>query len=289
MRTKKIFKNVEPYLYLIPSAIIIILFTYYPFVKNIIQSFFIVDNMGVVKRFAALENYMSVLQNEKFLLAIKNTLLFVIVTVPISIVAGLALALLARKRRKASPVYEALYSLPMAMSLSVIAIIFQLMLNPTLGIVNKVLGTSNNWLKEGATALPSLMFIEIWLNIGFNFLFMLSAIRGISEEVIESSEIDGARGFTRLAKITLPLISPTILFLLCSSIAKTMITSGLTLVLTGGGPKGSTETIVSFIYKYAIENRNYNIGYAASVVGFGITFVLILISFIYEKKGVHYD
>ena len=78
------------------------------------------------------------------------------------------------------------------------------------------------------------------------------------------------------------------LFLIVSSIAKEMIASGLTLILTQGGPDGKTETIVSFIYKNSILNQNYNVGYAASVIGFILTFIFVLISFIYEKKGVHY-
>lgn len=288
MIKKTLFNRWEPLLYLLPSIILIVAFTYFPFISNVFDSFFIVDSSGNRKVFVGLENYFSILSNEAFLQAVKNTVLFTVITIPIALMIGLLLALLAREKNKTSPFYEALFSLPMAMSLSVMAMIFQLMLNPTLGIVNKFFGTDNNWLKDAATSLPALMGMEIWLNIGFNFLFLLTAIRGIPEEIIESAKLDGATGLTRLTKIIIPYISPTILFLLVSSIAKTMITSGLTLILTGGGPKGTTETIVSFIYKNAILNRNYNIGYAASVVGFILTFIFVGISFIYERKGVHY-
>ncbi|MBL1227810.1 sugar ABC transporter permease [Enterococcus sp. BWB1-3] len=278
----------EPWFYLLPSLVAIGLFTYYPFVTNIFDSLHIVDSFGNRRAFVGIENYQAILRNPKFLQAIGNTVLFSAITIPASLIIGLILALVAREKRRTSPIYEAMYSLPMAMSLAAVAMIFQLMLNPTLGMVNKIFGVDINWLKDVTTSLSSLIFIETWLNIGFNFLFMLTAVRGIPDEILESAEIDGAVGFTRLYKIIIPYISPTILFLLVSSIAKAMITSGLTLILTQGGPDGATETIVSFIYKNAILNQNYNIGYAASVVGFVITLLFVGLSFIYEKRGVHY-
>lgn len=285
---EKVGHKVEPWVYLIPALVCIGLFTYYPFISNFIDSFYLVDSFGVRHTFVGFENYVNVLGDPLFRRAILNTILFAVVTIPCSLSIGLVLALVARKKRHTSSIYEAMYSLPMAMSISVMAMIFQLMLNPSLGIINKITGLSLNWLKDPATALPALIVIEIWLDIGFNFLFMLTAIRGIPEEILESAKMDGATGWTQVTKIILPSISPTILFLLVSSIAKEMITSGLTLILTQGGPDGKTETIVSFIYKQAILNQNYNVGYAASVVGFLVTFVFIAISFIYEKKGVTY-
>ncbi|MER0122477.1 carbohydrate ABC transporter permease [Streptococcus sp. ZJ93] len=285
---KKMAKKMEPFLYLFPSMLLLASFTYFPFVQNIIDSLFIVNASGVRKSFVGFENYLLLFKNEQFIQAVFNTIKYALITIPCSLGIGLLLAIIARKKTKTSIIYEALFSLPMAVSLSVMAMIFQLMLNPNLGIVNKILGLDINWLKERLTALPSLIAMEIWLNIGFNFLFMLTAIRSIPEEILESSIIDGVNKVQLVYKIIIPCISPTLLFLLVSSIAKTMITSGLTLILTHGGPNGTTETIVSFIYRTAIVNQNYNVGYAASVVGFFITFLFVMISFVYEKKGVNY-
>lgn len=288
IRNRRVIKKIEPYLYLVPAFLVVLLFTYYPFFQNIINSLYIVNSSGVRKKFVGFENYLKLLSNPAFLQALKNTVIFASITIPFSLAIGLFLALLAREKSKTSPIYETLFSLPMAMSLSVMAVIFQLMLNPSMGIVNKFLGLEINWLKDSITAFPALIAMEIWLNIGFNFLFLLTAIRNIPEEIIESAKIDGANKMVRLFKIILPCISPTLLFLIISSIAKEMISSGLTLILTQGGPDGTTETIVSYIYKAAMLNQNYNIGYAASVIGFLVSFLFVLISFIYEKKGVHY-
>lgn len=292
---RKKFKIVEPYLYLLPSAFILILYTYYPFLKNSVDSLFLVNTFGTIKKFVGLRNYIRLFQDLKFGQSVENTLIYVIVTVPLSIAVGFFFALLARKKRRLSPAYEAMFTIPMATSLSVIAMVFQLALNPTLGIVNKALGRSINWLRSESTAFLCLMLIQVWLNIGFNFLFSLSALRGIPDEILESTEIDGAGGWKKLLHIYIPLSSPTIFFLLCSSMAKAMMSSGLTLILTGngttgstGGPNGSTETIISYLYREAIVNQNYNIGNPVAVVGFLLSFALVLLSFLYEKKGVYY-
>lgn len=291
---KKIFKTAEPYLYTVPAFILLGVFVYYPFIKNIVLSFFKVDKFRNIKGFAGFANYIKILQDESFLQAIGNTLIFVITTVPVAIVIGFLLALLARKRTKASSVYETMYSLTMAMSLSVVAMIFQLILNPSMGLVNKLFGLDISWLTDSRTALGCIICIQIWANIGYNFLFLLSSLRGISEEVLESAKLDGAKGFRLLVKIIIPMVSPILLFLFMKDIAYAMTTSSLTLILTypvfhKGGPNGTTETIMSYVYGKGIVGTNYNAAFAATTVGFLIAGVLMALSLILEKRKVNYD
>lgn len=286
---KKIFSRLEPYLYILPALVLLVTFVYYPFVKNTVLSVFIVDKYRNIKEFAGLLNYTKLFQDEKFVQAIGNTLIYVVTTVPISILIGLGLALLARKRHKCSTLYEALFAMTMATSASVVAMIFQLAYNPSMGIVNKALGTSVNWLSDPKTALLSLIVIQIWHNIGFNFIFMFSAIRGLSEDVLEAARIDGAVGLPLLMKIIIPLVSPTMLFLLIKDIAYAMTTASFTLILTGGGPSGATETLVSYIYGKAITGTNYNAAFAATTVCFGLSAIMLLLSLVLEKKKVTYN
>lgn len=291
---KRIFKNVEPYLYLIPAFALLLLFTYYPFVKNTVLSFFTVNKFREIKEFAGLANYIRVLTDETFLQAIGNTLVFVITTVPVSIVIGLALALLAKKRRKTSSVYEAMYALSMAISVSVVAMIFQFAFNPSMGIINKVTGLDISWLTDPKTALKAIILIQIWENVGYNFIFLLSALRGMSEEIIESAKVDGATGIRLLTKIILPMISPTLLFLLMKDIAYAMTTCSFTLILTypvfhNGGPNGTTEMIMSYVYGKGIAGTNYNAAFAATTVGFVLAAVMMILSLILEKRKVNYQ
>ncbi|MGL4798592.1 MAG: carbohydrate ABC transporter permease [Cellulosilyticaceae bacterium] len=288
-KEKTVFRKIEPLLYLGPALALLTVFVYYPFIKNTVLSFFTVDKYRNIKEFAGFTNYIRLFEDEKFIDAIGNTLLYVITTVPISIIIGFLLALLARKKHKASTCYEAMFALTMATSASVVAMIFQLAFNPSMGVINKALGLSVNWLTDPKTAILSLILIQIWHNIGFNFIFMFSAIRGVSDEVIESAKIDGATGFALVSKIIIPLVSPTMLFLLIKDIAYAMTTSSFTLILTGGGPSGSTETMVSYIYGKAITGTNYNAAFAATTVCFVLSAIMIIISLVLEKKKVTYN
>lgn len=285
---RKSFKRLEPFFYLIPAGILIVLFTYYPFFKSLYQSFFLVNEFGEQGRFVGFENYEYLFKDPTFVKAIWHTFVYAFVTVPGSIVVGLILALLARKRLKFAPLYESMYLVPMAMSLSVTAMIFQFVLNPTLGAFNKITGSNIGWFTNEKWAFVCILLVQIWMNIGFNFLFLLTALRGIPDDILESAEIDGARYFRKLFRIILPLISPTVFFLVVTSLAKSMTSAGLVMILTNGGPNGSTEVIVSYLYKAAIINQDNNIGNAATMVGFLICFVMILGSFLYEKKAVTY-
>ena len=291
---KKLFQWVEPYLYLIPAFLLLIMFTYLPFVKNAILSFFTIDKYRNIKSFAGAANYLRVLGDEKFRQAIGNTMIFVITTVPISIVIGFGLALLARRRTGTSSIYEALYSMSIAMSVSVVAMIFQLAFNPSMGIVNKLLGVSISWLRDPETALKTIIFIQIWANVGYNFIFLLSALRGMSEDVLESAKLDGATGIRLLSRIIIPMVSPTLLFLLMKDIAYAMTTCSFTLILTypvfhSGGPNGTTETIMSYIYGKGIAGSNYNAAFAATMVGFILAAIMMMLSMILEKRKVSYD
>ncbi|QQO08453.1 carbohydrate ABC transporter permease [Breznakiella homolactica] len=290
-RSQRFKRKLEPFLYLLPAILFFGLFTYYPFINTTINSFFLVDSMGRIKAPVGFENYIRVLTNPKFLQAIKNTFLYAFMAAPLSIFIALLLALVANRRRLASSVYETLFSLTMAMSMSVSAMIFRLAYNPTIGAVNYLLNTRINWLNDDRYAMVAISVISVWMNIGYNFLFLLAGIRGISSEVLESAELDGTSLFKRTVHIILPMISPTLFFLICTALAKSMMMSGLVLIFTNSGSIATTanvETMISFMYKQAVNNLNYNDAYAAAMIAFAITFILILISFRFEKKGVYY-
>lgn len=288
-RKKKVGKKIEPFLYLLPAIVFFIGFTYYPFFKTVFSSFFLVNSMGEAREFVGLENYIHILTNSAFLQSIKNTIIYSLISSPVAIFIALMLAMVANKKTKMSPLYETMYMITMAVSMSVAAMIFQLMYNPTIGVLNHLLGTHLNWLNDKKIAMIALSLIAVWMNIGYNFLFILSAVRGISADVLESAEIDGANMFQRTFKVIVPIISPTVFYLICNSLAKNMMMSGLVLVLTQGGPQGSTETMISFMYKQSVNNLNYNDAYAAAVIAFILTGLAMMLSFAFEKKGVHYS
>ena len=288
-KDNKFLKTMEPYLWLLPAFILFGAFTFYPFIETIFKSFFIVDSFGNVNRFVGLENYMYILSDEKFVQAIFNTVWFVLLTVPISKVLGFLLALLANKKRKTSIFYETSFAIPMAMASSVTAMIFQLLYVPSLGFINGFFGIDVQWLTDPKVALIAIAIIQIWLSTGYAFIFMLSAVRSVPDDLIESADLEGATPFRKLISIYLPITSPTMFYLIITDLAYSMMMMGLVNILTDGGPFGATQTIMQYVYKQLSATGNYTNANPAAIIAFVMTFIVTMLGFAWEKKGVHYQ
>lgn len=285
---KTLFEKIEPYLYLLPAFVLLVLFVYLPFVNNTYLSFNRVNQFREIRAFAGLSNYSKVLTDPVFWQSVGNTFVYVLVTVPLSIIIGFILASLARKKRRLSVAYEVLFALSMATSDAVIAMIFQLMYNPSFGSLNRLLHLNIDWLHDPRYALLSLMLIQIWHNVGYNFLFMLVAQRAIPTAMLEGARLDGASEIKLQTRIILPMVTPMLFFLLIKDIAYGMTVANYTLILTDGGPNNMTQTIITYIYSKAIAGTNYNYAFAATVLGFLISGVMIALSMRLERK-VHYN
>lgn len=282
-------KKLVPYMWLLPSFILFTVFTFYPFIQTVYKSLFIVNSLGVTKRFVGLENYLYILEDEKFLIAIRNTLVFTLVTVPVSKVLGFLLALLANKRRKTSVFYETSFALPMAMASSVIAMIFQLLYVSPLGLINGLLHVNIPWLTDSRYALWAIAVVQIWLSTGYAFVFMLSAVRSVPGDILESASIDGASPFQKMISIYLPLTTPTLFYLIVTDLAYSMMMMSLVNVLTQGGPNNSTMTIMQYIYRQFAGSGNFTNANPAAVLAFLMTLAGTMVAFLWEKKGVHYQ
>lgn len=287
--TASIGRKVRPYFWLLPAFILFFLFTFYPFLQTIYKSLFIVDATGHAKTFVGLENYKYILSDERFLISLKNTLWFVLLTVPISKVIGFVLAMLANKRRKLSSFYETSFALPMAMAASVIAMIFQLLYVSPLGIINGTLGIDIHWLTDAKYALLAISIIQIWLSTGYAFVFLLSAIRSVPRDLVESAAIDGATPLRQVISVYLPMVSPTMFYLIFTDMAYGMMMMSLVNILTAGGPSNSTMTLMQYIFKQFNATGNYTNANPAAVIAFLLTFVVTMATFAWEKKGVHYQ
>ena len=209
-------KLLKIFAFLAPIVLFAIVFVYYPFVKTIINSLCSVNERGEVGNFVGLENYSYVFGRSDFKKSVLNSLIITLINVPVTLVITISLALIATKKRRFSVVYETLFCLPMAISMSAACMVFKSMFSPTLGFVNHLFGTSLGWFESRDTALYTCIILTVWMGIGFNFLLFQSALRGIPTQVMEAAKLDGAGFFTRVFKIQLPLISPTIFFVLCT-------------------------------------------------------------------------
>ena len=275
--------------FLAPIVIFAILFVYYPFIKTIINSLSAVNNKGEILRYVGLENYKYVFGRRDFETALKNSLIITAINVPATLLITITLARLATKKRRLSPVYETMFTLPMSISMSAACMIFKSMFSPTLGFVNAFFGLELGWFESRDTALYTCLILTVWMGIGFDFLLFQSAFRSIPQHITEAADLDGANFFVRFFKIELPMVSSTVFYVLCTNMVLAMMTSGPMIIITQGGPSRSTTTLMYMMYASGFGSSNYSLAAVVSLVAFVLTFGFTLLSFVFERKKVHYQ
>lgn len=284
----KIAKKIEPFFYLMPSFIIFVLFVFYPFAKTIVMSMSSTNLRGQIKDFVGLANFKEVLTSPEFYTSITITFKFVLlVTIP-SILIGLILALLANNKLKGNRVFELMFSLPMAVASAPAAVIWTMIFHPTNGVLNYILGTEIGWLTDSKYSLLSVALVTVWLNLGINFIFLLTGLRNIPDELLESSSIDGASYFSKLKNIIIPMVSPQMFLVIFMNIVNAFQSFGQIKLLTQGGPGNSTNVLVYSIYREAFFNGRFEMACTQALILFAIMMVVTMLQLKFEKKGVHY-
>lgn len=288
-KNKNIIVKLEPYLFLLPSITLFILFMYYPFFKTLYMSLGLTNARGQFQEFVAFQNYIEILTSADFVNSLMVTMKFVFLTTLPSLIIGFVLALLANNKTKAKSVTNVMFSLPMAVSSASAAIIWSIIFHPTIGLLNSILKTSIGWLIDPNWALLSVSFVTTWMNLGVNFIFLLSGLKNIPQEIIESASIDGAGYFRKLFSVVLPMVSPTMFFVIFMDIMNAFQSFGQVNIMTSGGPGTTTNVLVFSIYREAFFNGRFDTACAQSIVLFSIMFLVAMFQFKFEKKGVHYS
>lgn len=243
--------------------------------------------------FIGLDNYIRLFQDKAFLLALKNTAFFVVGTIPFTTIIALILAVLISEKIPGHRIFRTAYFLPSITSMVVISLVFVSLYSRDgyLYTLGKMVGLNlpeHGLLFSTATALPAIMFMDIWVAIGYYVLLFLAAIASISPETIEASILDGAGYWRRLTDIILPQIKPMMLFVLVINTIRSFQIFIEIYVMTRGGPVGSTSTVVYFVYEEGLSR--FNIGYAsaAAYLLFAIILLLALLQMkiIERKKGM---
>ncbi|WP_176586337.1 carbohydrate ABC transporter permease [Priestia megaterium] len=279
--------------YLLPSLLLFSVFLFYPMIKTLYLSLFITDTQGNPLNFVGLQNFLYLFTDPNFLQSMKATFLFVLYTVPIGLVIALFLALIANEKLKGIGFFRTMFSSTMGMSVAASSVIWMFMYNPTIGVINKVLNLVGihdvQWLLDPKYALVAVSISTIWMNIGFTFLILLGGLQNIDEKLYENARIAGVSYWYQLLKITLPMLSPTLFFIITVSFINAFQTFGQIDILTKGGPTDSTNVIVYSIYKDAFVN--YNVG-SASAQATILFFCILLVTALQFKLGerkVHYQ
>lgn len=280
--------RVEPYTYLIPSILIFGVFLFYPFFKTIVLSLYKTDKMGLPKRFVGLENYRKLLTSQVFYNSLLVTLIFVAIVVAGSMLLGLATAVLCNKAFPGIRFFSTAYALPMAIASSSAAMIFKIILHPSVGILNKLLGLNINWTAEPKYALICVAVLTAWLNSGINFLYFSAGLSNIDDTIYERASVDGANEFQKFVRLTLPGLSPILFYTMVVNVIQAFQSFGQVKILTQGGPGECTNLIVYSIYRDAFFNFRFGSAAAQSVILFLIIMLLTIVMFKVEKKGVQY-
>nr|WP_251640043.1 sugar ABC transporter permease [Sporosarcina sp. NCCP-2716] len=280
-------------LYLLPSIVLFAVFLFYPMFKTIYLSLFLTDAQGNAQIFVGLEHYSQLLSSPSFRASLKATVLFVLYTVPAGVILALGLALLANQKLKGIGFFRTLFSSTMGMSVAASSVIWLFIYNPAIGIANTIMTTLGlqemQWLLNPDTALISVAIPTIWMNTGFSFLILLGGLHNIDASLYESGKIAGVSDFYSLRKITLPLLSPTLLFIVTVSLINSFQTFGQIDILTKGGPMESTNVIVYSIFKDAFVNFNIGSASAQAVLLFAFILIVTILQFKWSEKKVHYQ
>lgn len=279
-------------LFSIPSLVILITFYIFPLMKTILYSLSFTDAKGQIVEFAGIENFYELFTDSTFHESILVTLKFSFITVLFSMIISLFLAIICNEKLKGIKLFRVIFSSSMGVSVSASSSIVLFLFHPSVGLINDILGLFGvlpiNWFTNSAYAIWAISFATIWMNIGFGFLVLTAGLQNISQEIDESCEIDGVDYFTKLFKVTIPLLSPSLFYLLITTTLKAFQSFGQVDMLTGGGPANSTNFIVYSIYKTAFSNYRFDYASAQGLFLLLLITVIMMIKFKLERK-VHYQ
>ncbi|HEX2910163.1 MAG TPA: sugar ABC transporter permease [Chloroflexia bacterium] len=286
-------------LYMAPALIIFILFTFYPFIRSIWLSFFVTDQAGNTVTFNDVKYYSRILNldgsgRDEYLRSILTTIEFTIMVVPASLVVSIALAMLATVRVRIIGVFRTIFTSSVAISVASASVIWALIYNPsvkaTQWVVDLLHIKEQGLLLSATTALPAVAFMTVWTALGFNFIITLAGVQAIPNDLYESSRIDGANSWNSFRFITLPLLTPTLLFLfIISTIQCFQAFTQFNVLIANEGPDNSTNVMVYQLFSAFYRDTRYGFASALAVVLFVVLMVLTLIQYRVLDRRVHYQ
>jgi len=290
---KRSIKNFfQALLFLSPALILFILFVFIPLFRSFEISAYITDPIGRLAKFVGFQNYRRLFETPDFINSLKRTLIFVLYTVPTTILISLGLAVLGDLRLKGISFFRMVFSVSIAISGATASLMFLYIYHPTVGVnyLLSLVGVHNmTWLVSHKTALMSVSLTAVWLQIGLNTVILLAAMQTIPEELYESAMIDGANGWNKFVHITLPMLSSTFFFLLVVDILAAFQTFTPIHIMTHGGPLQSTNLLVYSIYREFYFNGKFGFAAAQSIMLFFVMLILTILQFVFVERKVYYE
>ncbi|SMG42029.1 carbohydrate ABC transporter permease [Paenibacillus aquistagni] len=278
----------QPYLYLSPVLVLYAIFFVFPLFFSLYISFMEWDLLLDKKQFVGLSNYQEVLSNPLFWKVIRNTLLYMALTVPPSAALGLVYALAIERAGKLRSMYRVLFFVPVVISVSVAGLVFSLMFSPQKGLFNEWLGLfgigEQAWLQDTKLAMFALAIVGVWMSFGYNVVLYISGLKQLNNEVKEAAAIDGASGWQSFRHMTFPLLMPVHMFVWTITLLHSLQIFATVHIMTLGGPNNSTNVWAFFIWQEAFQFFNTGTASAAATILFVIVLGLTVIQVRWMQK-----
>jgi sn-glycerol 3-phosphate transport system permease protein len=274
-----------------PALILFGVFLFYPMVRTVQQGFFRAPPFpGLPSKAVGFSQYRRVLTSSDFRDSLKITALFGLFTVPAGIVLGTGLAVLAHQRLRGIAVFRTIFSSTVATSVAVSSVIFYTLLNPQVGLLSYWLGRQggSGLLQDPTWALPAVSAVTVWQNLGFTFVLMSAALQSVPDDLLEAARVDGAGAWTRFWRITLPLLSPTMLFAAVVGSISSLQTFGQIDLLTEGGPINHTRVLTYYLYQEAFVRNDDGVAAVLAVALFTITLLFTVVQLRLLERRVFY-
>lgn len=286
--------------FLLPSLIGMLIFSMLPLIISALIS--LTDWNGLAKltgpgffreHFIGLENYKKILTSAEFWRTLGNTAEYIILYIPLMLAASLLVATLLSQARRGIGFFRVVYYIPVLTSWVAASLIWKSVLSPQYGALNGILSIFGiqgpGWLTDEKWAMPAIVLVSVWKDMGFFGLILLSGVIGINRTYYEAAELDGANGWGKFTRVTLPLLTPSIFYVLIVGMINAFQLFPQIMIMTGGGPNGATQVMVERIYNYGF--RYYRMGYASafSWILFAIIMVFTAIQMKGQERWVHYD
>ncbi len=284
--------NIHGWLLLLPSMVLLVLFTHYPTVGTVYHSLFTEARAGQDPFFSGLENYRAAYEDPVFWTALSNNAIYALGTIPASIALALAMALWVNQRIPGRALVRMAYFTPTVLPMIAVANVWLFFFTPEYGLINQLAGAlglgDRNWLGDPDTALPSLMAVAIWKEAGFFMIFYLAALQSLSPSLAEAAELEGASRLYYLRRVVLPLLMPTTLFVLVNAIINAFRLIDHIVVMTGGGPNNASLVLLYYIYNVGFKYWDTGYASALTVVLVALLGGLAMLQFGVLGRRVHY-
>lgn len=289
---------INGYLFVAPIVIGTVIFSIVPILYSFYLSLMNWDGLGE-KIFIGFDNFVDIFKDATLLQPLSNTLYYTLGTVPLGMILAVFLANILNKKIVGKGIFRVIYYLPNVTMAAAVAIVWRWIFNSEYGLINLFLGSIGlpqpSWLGDPNFIMPAIIMVSIWGSIGYNMVFILSGMQNIPEQLIEAAKLDGANGRNIFWKITLPILTPTLFFLLTMSVMGALKVFDIVFMFAGGGQMlggavvDASKSLVYGIFENAFTLMKMGVASAQAVVLFGLILVVTIIQFALQKKWVYYD